>query len=61
MERDQNVSVAEHLADLARTYPVQVEISVAPPIIETAYRQLMPGAFESPIGNTRIITQYVTK
>jgi hypothetical protein len=61
MERDQNVSVAEHLADLAKTHPVQVEISVAPPIIETAYRQLMPGAFGSPIGNTHIITQYVTK
>jgi len=61
-ERDQNVYVRPHLADLAKVQPVEVEVPFAPqelPVLPTQNRMIMPGATELPA--YVVVTRYVTK
>jgi hypothetical protein len=59
MERTRNAKVGPGLADLARAYPVDVEVPVGP-VFLTPRRQLLPEVAESPT-TVRIVTHLVTK
>lgn len=59
MERVQSPKVRPRLAELARTYPVHVEVPVGP-VFLTPRRQLLPEVLEAP-STFRIVTRLFTK
>ena len=62
MERDRNVYVRPHLAELAKAQPMEVEIPASPPVtvISPGNRLIAPGALETSIPACVVVTRYVT-